>query len=49
MFQFFAPYRYARDTLNNEAPDDIYNSPVRSVWQQYVTDETADWETCVKQ
>jgi hypothetical protein len=49
MFQFFAPYRYARDTLNNEAPDDVYNSPVRSVWKQYVTDETADWETCVKQ
>lgn len=48
IFEFFAPYRYARETLNNEAPDDIYNSPVSSVWKKYVADETADWETCVK-
>ena len=49
MFEYFAPYRYARNTLNNEAPDDIYNSPVRSVWKKYVADETADWKTCVKE
>ena len=48
MFQFFAPYRYARGTLNNEAPDDIFNSPVRAVWKSYVSDPGADWESCVK-
>jgi hypothetical protein len=49
MFEFFAPYRYARNTLNNESPDDIYNSPVRSVWKKYMADETADWKSCVKE
>jgi len=48
MFEFFAPYRYARGTLNNEAPDDVYNSPVSSVWKSYVTDESASWESCVR-
>lgn len=48
MFEFFAPYRYARETLNDRAPDDIYNSPIRSVWKEYVTSDFADWETCVK-
>jgi hypothetical protein len=48
MFEYFAPYRYARNTLNNEAPDDIYNSPVRSVWKGYVTEKSANWETCVR-
>ena len=49
MFEYFAPYRYARDSLNNEAPDDIYNSPVRSVWKKYIAEETADWKSCVKE
>jgi hypothetical protein len=48
MFEFFAPYRYARDTSKNEAPDDIFNSPVRSVWKEYVTADSANWETCVR-
>jgi len=48
MFEYFAPYRYARSSRNNEAPDDIYNSPVRSVWKDYVSEESADWASCVR-
>ena len=48
MFEYFAPYRYARFSRNAEAPDDVYRSPVSTVWKDYVTDPTADWETCVK-
>jgi hypothetical protein len=49
IFEFFAPYRYARGTLNNEIADDVYHSTVSTVWRKYVADESADWETCVKQ
>jgi hypothetical protein len=48
MFEFFAPYRFARDSLKNESPDEVYDSSIRAVWKQYVTDENADWETCVR-
>jgi hypothetical protein len=48
MFEYFAPYRYARFSRNDEAPDDAYHSPVSAVWKDYVTDASADWETCVK-
>lgn len=48
LFEYFAPYRYARDTLKNETPDDVYNSSAGAVWKQYVQDERADWETCVR-
>jgi hypothetical protein len=48
MFEFFAHYRYARNSRNDEAPDDVYHSPISSVWMDYVADATADWETCVK-
>lgn len=48
MFEFFAPYRYARNSRNDEAPDDSYLSPVSAVWRDYVATAGADWETCVK-
>jgi hypothetical protein len=48
MFEYFAPYRYARFSRNDEAPDDVYHSPISGVWKNYVTDPSADWETCVR-
>lgn len=48
MFEFFAPYRYSRASNHGEAPDDLYNSPVSSVWKKYVTEEHADWKHCVR-
>jgi hypothetical protein len=48
MFEFFAPYRYSRDSTKGRSPDDLYNSPVRAVWKDYVTDESARWDNCVR-
>lgn len=48
MFEYFAPNRYARVSSNGEAPDDRYNSPVSAVWKNYVLEESADWQQCVK-
>jgi hypothetical protein len=48
MFEFFAPYRYSRDSTKGRSPDDLYNSPVRAVWRDYVTDESARWDNCVR-
>jgi hypothetical protein len=48
MFEFFAPYRYARNSRNDESPDDSYRSPISAVWRDYVAAAGADWETCVK-
>ncbi|MFC1719510.1 putative metal-binding motif-containing protein [Pseudomonadota bacterium] len=47
-FEFFAPNRFARNSRNNEAPDDAFDSPVRNVWKDYVTNDAANWETCVR-
>jgi len=33
MFEFFAPFRYSRTSSHGAAPDDLYNSPVSSVWK----------------
>ena len=48
MFEFFAPFRFSRVSSHGEAPDDRYNSPVSAVWKEYVTEESADWEHCVR-
>ena len=34
MFEFFAPFRYSRAGSHGAAPDDLYNSPVSSVWKE---------------
>jgi hypothetical protein len=47
MFEFFALFRYSRSGSRDEAPDDLYNSPVSSVWKVYVTNESANWQHCV--
>ena len=49
MFEFFAPFRYSRASSHGQAPDDIYHSPVSSVWKEYVNRENADWQACVEQ
>ena len=41
MFEFFAPFRYSRVESHGQASDDLYNSPVSSVWKEYVTQENA--------
>jgi hypothetical protein len=48
-FQYFAAYRYGRHAHNEEAPDDLFRSPVSSAWQAYVTDGEANWSLCVEQ
>jgi hypothetical protein len=48
MFEFFAPYRYSRDSTKGRSPDDLYNSPVRAVWKDYVADDSARWDNCVR-
>lgn len=48
MFEFFAPYRYARDRTRSQSPEDLYNSPIRAVWKDYVTEDSAHWDNCVK-
>jgi len=45
-FQYFAAYRYGRNTLSNEAPDDLYQSPLAAAWKHYVADDSASWEHC---
>ncbi|MCP4047631.1 MAG: hypothetical protein GY732_16790, partial [Gammaproteobacteria bacterium] len=47
MFEFFAPFRFARFNSHDQVPDDVYNSPVSAVWKKYVTEESANWERCV--
>jgi hypothetical protein len=47
-FQYFAAYRYGRQTTKGEAPDDAFHSPVSSAWKDYIGDQTASWASCVK-
>lgn len=47
MFEFFAPFRYARISSNEESPDDRYNSPVSAVWKGYIDEQSANWQSCV--
>jgi hypothetical protein len=47
-FEYFAPYRYSRNSLRKNSPDELYDSPIRSVWKKYIADETANWERCVR-
>jgi hypothetical protein len=47
IFEFFAPFRYARVSSHGAAPDDLFNSPVSAVWKKYVTEESANWQRCV--
>lgn len=42
MFEFFAPFRYSRADSHGAAPDDLYNSPVSSVWKEYVRVKTPE-------
>ena len=47
IFEFFAPFRYARMSSNDETPDDRYNSPVSAAWKEYLGHAEADWQSCV--
>jgi hypothetical protein len=47
-FQYFAAYRYGRQTSKGEAPDDLFQSPVSAAWKDYIEDDTASWASCVK-
>lgn len=47
-FQYFAAHRYGRQTLANEAADDLYHSPVSAAWKTWVANPGADWATCVR-
>jgi hypothetical protein len=47
-FQFFATYRYGRNMLAGEAPDDLFNSPVSAVWKDYIASDNAGWALCVR-
>lgn len=47
-FQYFAAYRYGRNTVGGEAPDDLFNSPVSAAWKDYVASDTASWARCVR-
>jgi len=46
-FQYFAAYRYGRQTAHGEAPDDAFQSPVSAAWKDYIADPTASWASCV--
>ena len=48
IFEFFAPYRYSRLSVNGMTADELYNSPMNSVWKEYITDQQASWELCVR-
>jgi len=48
MFEFFAPFRFAREEHKQQTPDDMYQSPSNSVWKPYLEDQKANWERCVK-
>ncbi len=48
MFEFFAPYRFARESNHQQQPDDLYRSPPGSVWKSYLADGSANWEICVR-
>ena len=48
IFEYFAPYRYSRLSTHGMTADDLYNSPMNSVWKEYVTDQYANWEQCVR-
>lgn len=48
MFEYFAPYRFARKTHDQQLPDDLYQSPSNSVWKPYLEDSLANWERCVR-
>jgi len=47
-FENFAAYRYGRQSLKGEAPDDAFSSPVSAAWKEYVADNTASWTSCVR-
>ena len=48
MFEYFAPFRYSRINGQGVEADDQYNSQMSSVWKEYVTEQAANWEYCVK-
>ncbi len=48
IFEFFAPYRYARGSNDHQLADDLYQSAASFVWQPYMADKTASWEKCVR-
>ncbi len=48
MFEFFAPFRFAREQHKQQQPDDLYQSPSNSVWKPYLADASANWEKCVR-
>ncbi len=48
MFEYFAPYRFARKTHDQQLPDDLYQSSSNSVWKPYLEDNLANWERCVR-
>jgi hypothetical protein len=47
-FQYFAAYRYGRNSYRDEAPDDVFKSPVSAAWKDYMADDTASWARCVR-
>jgi len=48
MFEYFAPFRFAREGINQQLPDDMYQSPSGSVWKAWLEDASANWELCVR-
>ena len=48
MFEYFAPFRFAREGINQQLPDDMYQSPSSSVWRAWLEDDSANWERCVR-
>ncbi|RPH98869.1 MAG: hypothetical protein EHM68_02810 [Lysobacterales bacterium] len=47
-FQYFAAHRYGRIVQEDQAPDDVYRSPVSVAWQDYLADDSANWTSCVQ-
>jgi hypothetical protein len=47
-FQDSAAYRYGRNSYRDEAPDDLFRSPVSAAWKDYMADDTANWARCVR-
>jgi hypothetical protein len=48
MFEYFGPYRFDRNIRGGQAPDEIYDSPARSIWKNYIADPEANWAACVR-
>ena len=48
IFEYFAPYRFARDSHDLQSADDLYQSPASSIWRPYLEQSSANWEKCVR-